>query len=1328
MTTRQTSTGQTSTGQTSTALVDNVQKILSVYGPPSTTRRTTVSDNKSHQADFIRIPHNAPVMQVHEFLNRHWSEGHPSLVISITGGAKEYNMKPRLLRAFRRGLLKVARTTGAWIITGGMNTGIMKLVGEIVQINPDRSRPIPLIGIATWGCVSGRDDLDPIRGSSVSYTKPRSNTKGEAPLEPNHTKFIFVDDGSNNKYGREIAFRAKLEHAISGGFFSSKTTTNSSSQNASLCATQSFRSENSEPVPVVLLVVEGGPNTVRTVKEAVVENNIPAVFFEGTGRCCDLFAKAFRFYNKHRPQNEADNETLTNRDSTTSIKHYYDDDELKIRLREELKDDLRVISGSADTPIAADTKPHPDDKDDYFELVYECFHKRRHFLNVISLNSRYPVEPDIDLAILQALLNATSNSEDFKTSEKRKREQLRLALEWNRVDIARNVIMKNEADWRIDLNDLFLSALKRDQVAFVKLFLDHDFSLTVLFRNIDRLVDLYDHVVNHNNDSIKTDLDPLRALYEARIQPLIGDFFDVRAALSQKDLKPNADSKSEDDNERGGCCGRRRYNDVSGNNHGDRRRSQASILTPSHYMDVDRELFLWSVIAGRRDLALLFWSRGKNKIATALIATLIYKNHARTENDNSYTQWADEFENLAVEILEKFYQASPKACLKAIIRQIPGYGNATWLELAVAADAKDFISQRAVQDLFNDIWFGYVNERTTHVTIVFSTFMLWFSGFLRYNENLVTEDDNTIIHSSITKPSLERQSSKQKRMGDRSTEGTQMSLLTQYKDVDSSNNRKPFTFSQYFLNITTFLRAPYVKYLYNLYSHLIFLMLFSYVILCDFFPLYNFPVDVCGPSADSVHRKDPTTDNDDNEPLQSYTSTKHSYNVTKSVSYGFQRHKHQSITEIILVIWVFTLVCEEIRQLVAIEAQSTRNAVIAYFKTFWNRLDVLAIILFIIGITLRYLPASECFCAARIILSFDLSLWFIRTLDMFAAVRRLGPKLVMIGEMVHDLKFFMLMLFVFILAFGVPFHGLVHGVNKFSWHLPREIMNLAYWQIFGELEALDTFGDNYKANGYAAFILLISYMAIVSILLVNLLIAMFSNTFDRLQSNTDRIWKFQRYSLVCEYLSRPSIPAPFIFFSHLWRVTLFTLAKCPKLKFIQTKYEEHLNRTKYKISLDDKSVTKIEAAEDAYGDEVYYNFLKIGRKLIDETDLDEERVQSPQENILNKIRTLENRMQVMSNQQAHMCDYLEHLMDGLKVMGGERIKLPERRRLDPEESFDDTSNSISQSKGNYRRESLIINSPRSSITPDEPQTPIINTFSSPRNVSLTTDGSMTSDV
>lgn len=33
-------------------------------------------------------------------------------------------------------------------------------------------------------------------------------------------------------------------------------------------------------------------------------------------------------------------------------------------------------------------------------------------------------------------------------------------------------------------------------------------------------------------------------------------------------------------------------------------------------------------------------------------------------------------------------------------------------------------------------------------------------------------------------------------------------------------------------------------------------------------------------------------------------------------------------------------------------------------------------------------------------MSVDLAIWFMRSLDIFAAVKRLGPKLVMIGEMV----------------------------------------------------------------------------------------------------------------------------------------------------------------------------------------------------------------------------------------------------------------------------------------------------------------------------------------
>lgn len=58
---------------------------------------------------------------------------------------------------------------------------------------------------------------------------------------------------------------------------------------------------------------------------------------------------------------------------------------------------------------------------------------------------------------------------------------------------------------------------------------------------------------------------------------------------------------------------------------------------------------------------------------------------------------------------------------------------------------------------------------------------------------------------------------------------------------------------------------------------------------------------------------------------------------------------------------------------------------------------------------------------------------------------------------IRDLKVYMLMLTIFIFGFGVSLYSLIHGVQPFSFHLPREIMNLAYWEMFGDLNELDTF-------------------------------------------------------------------------------------------------------------------------------------------------------------------------------------------------------------------------------------------------------------------------------
>ena len=92
-------------------------------------------------------------------------------------------------------------------------------------------------------------------------------------------------------------------------------------------------------------------------------------------------------------------------------------------------------------------------------------------------------------------------------------------------------------------------------------------------------------------------------------------------------------------------------------------------------------------------------------LGAALIATLLYKIKALKDKDPSYNESADEFQNLAVQILEKFYRTNPSACTKAIIRQIPEFGNATWLHLAVMVEARQFMAQKAVQDVLSDIWY-----------------------------------------------------------------------------------------------------------------------------------------------------------------------------------------------------------------------------------------------------------------------------------------------------------------------------------------------------------------------------------------------------------------------------------------------------------------------------------------------------------------------------------------------------------------------------------------------------------------------------------------------
>ena len=62
-----------------------------------------------------------------------------------------------------------------------------------------------MISLQHKGCFPAVYDIEDL--SAVDKT-------GVSPLDSNHTHFILVDDGTHNKAGREIDFRADIEQFI----------------------------------------------------------------------------------------------------------------------------------------------------------------------------------------------------------------------------------------------------------------------------------------------------------------------------------------------------------------------------------------------------------------------------------------------------------------------------------------------------------------------------------------------------------------------------------------------------------------------------------------------------------------------------------------------------------------------------------------------------------------------------------------------------------------------------------------------------------------------------------------------------------------------------------------------------------------------------------------------------------------------------------------------------------------------------------------------------------------------------------------------------------
>ncbi|KAH3857104.1 hypothetical protein DPMN_099703 [Dreissena polymorpha] len=259
-------------------------------------------------------------------------------------------------------------------------------------------------------------------------------------------------------------------------------------------------------------------------------------------------------------------------------------------------------------------------------------------------------------------------------------------------------------------------------------------------------------------------------------------------------------------------------------------------------------------------------------------------------------------------------------------------------------------------------------------------------------------------------------------------------------------------------------------------------------------------------------------------------------------------------SEYVIWVWTLTLLCEELRQLISSDGSTAIRKLRYWFASYWNQYDMAMFIVGIAAIIARLtVKGDDEFDSVRYLYSLTVAMFYVRSLQGFLVEEKLGPKIIMLGQMIIDLIVFVRVFLIFLLSFGIMYTANLYPNSRPSLQLLKRIFYVPYWQIYGEnfLEILEgdengctrnesVWRDNddmrCPESKFLVPVLGALYMFLTNILLINLLIAMFSYTFQTIQERSEKIWRFYFYSIVREFYERPVIPHPFIIFSHMVRI------------------------------------------------------------------------------------------------------------------------------------------------------------------------------------------------
>uniref|UniRef100_A0A669FBL5 Transient receptor potential cation channel subfamily M member 4 n=1 Tax=Oreochromis niloticus TaxID=8128 RepID=A0A669FBL5_ORENI len=1068
---------------------------------------------------FLRLSWSTEPSMVYTILTAHWHLPLPNLVVSVVGGEGKTQVKTWVREVLRQGLVKASQSTGAWILTTGLREGVGRCVGQAVRDHATAASSYSLnkvvaLGIAPWGLVEKREQLVNPQGSFPAKYYVQNISQDSCYLDNNYQAFLLVDDGSVGRRGGETDFRARLEEYISH-------------QRTGIWGSGSI------DIPVLCMLISGETDMLKRM-DLSLKKSIPWLVLAGSGGLADFLSDILE-NRSSAPAVPSSGEGNSEAPKTPSV-------DLKDRVAERFKKHF---------PSEAQTD----------KLVEQALSIYQNKDLITVYHGEHESPNDFDTVLLKTLVGASKQQSSVEANPYT--DELKLAVTWNRVDIAKTELFNGDIQWKYeDLEDSMTDALINDKPQFVRLFTENGLNI-LEYLTYGRLESLYRSVPDGT------------VLYQL-LQQCLAERLAIVERPSPSE-KQNSSSKMVKDNNQSGPVKEVTLFEVSGvlellmgdvcqpfyykalgleftsSKRTALRRANKVLRGDSFYRELRcphpwASLFLWAVLQNRREMALFFWEMAGEAVLSALTGCNILRDLSKLEEETetklSMKELAQTFENLAHDIFSSCYRSDENRSFTLLIRKSPIWGDTTVLQMGMSADARLFFSNDGVQSLLSQIWWGDMKRNTE----VWKLLLAFFCPILCYT-NLISfrTQGNQLEEEEMPNEDAVAQDS---------------------DSVPYRPPQRPFIVSRW----RQFWFAPVTSFLGNVLMYFLFLLLFAYVLLVDFEP-----PPPSGPGA----------------------------------------------AECVLYFWVFTLVCEEIRQTIFLGTMTWRQRFRLYIQDVWNKCDLTAISLFIVGLICRMFHWSYEF--GRDVLCLDYMVFTLRLIHIFAIHKQLGPKIIIVGKMVRKL----------------PSVGIIPLPIRSLW---KRWMVQVFVQLDWDINCTDNVtliesGEEpcrtHESN-WLVVILLVVYLLVTNILLINLLIAMFSYTFSKVQEHSDTYWKFQRYNLIVEYHSRPSLAPPFIILSHINLFIKRVIRKVPSVKI------HH-----FVLDLEPKSANRLSTWETIQKED----FLTARNKIQKSSDSERlKRMSAKVDGVLKHLsesRDFEHRLRSLENQMEYCSSALSWVVDTL---------------------------------------------------------------------------------